>query len=100
MKNQEYLNYYFGGVDKMMSAADYQTLKTELQGFKEKYLDLPPSEFRKMVREEYSDLITMNRMKGFQIMLDSINKKVHFFMILTIIGLVLAAIAIITGLSK
>ena len=96
MKNQEYLNYYFGGVQSAMSASDYKELKEELQIFKEKYLSLPPEEFRKHVKDEYSDLVMLNKMKSFQIALEGINKKLQFFMIITIIGIIGTFIAILT----
>jgi hypothetical protein len=100
MNNQKYLNNYFGGVDQMMTAADYAELKAELQIFKEHNLELSPSEFRTKIRDEYSDLINATRMKSYQVKLESINKKLHFFVIVIVVGLIgslLALIAVING---
>lgn len=96
MKNQDYLNYYFGGVQQMMDIKDYHDLKEELQTFKEKYINFEPSEFRKKVKEEYSDFVIMNRLKFFHRSLDGINKKLQFFMVITIVGLIGVFIAVIS----
>jgi exonuclease III len=82
-----------------MGPADFKNLKDEIAVFKEKYLDKPPSEFRKIVKDEFSDIILVQRMKMMQKTLESIEKKVQFFMIITIIGIIGTVIAIVAGLN-
>lgn len=99
MNNQEYLNHYFGLIEKSMGHADFKNLKDEITVFKEKHLDKSPGEFRKIVKDEFSDLILFQRLKMMQKTFESIEKKVQFFMVLTIIGIIGTVIAIIAGLN-
>lgn len=98
MKNNEYLNKYFGGLHERMDEESYQDFMAEQKAFKEKYKDLEPAEFQKMVRIRYSDRVLSLRMKYLLHVADSINQKLKFIVIITVIGIIGGIIAFILNL--
>jgi hypothetical protein len=98
MNNQEYLNNYFGGIQAQMDKDDYTSLHEELQKFKQENLNLPESQFRKILKDEYGDLLATIRMKSSEKLLFKINNKLQIFLGMIIASAILTALLI--ALSK
>jgi hypothetical protein len=100
MENKDYFLNYFGAIKDFMKPADYAQLKEEMTRFTEEHSGLPKEEFRRRTHESFGELLTAIRAKGMIVKLASIEKKVHFFMVITIIGLVAALIGVISIASQ
>lgn len=96
MDRKYYINKFFLGVMQSLSEPEKEKLKNELGSISEGEADL---DFIKSIHEKYGDLAGSMRHGQTNILLESINKKLSFFVILVIIGLVISIISAIIALN-
>jgi len=96
MTRKSFINRYFAGIFSEFPENERTEIMNKMKEISDGEAD---AEFITRIRNEYGDLAQMVRSRQIQVLLESINWKVQFFMILTIAGMVIAIICVLIMLK-
>jgi uncharacterized FlaG/YvyC family protein len=96
MTRKNFINRYFAGIFSEFPEKERTEIMNKMKEISDGEAD---AEFITRIRNEYGDLAQMVRSRQIQVLLESINRKVQFFMILTIAGMVIAIICVLIMLK-
>lgn len=100
MKESTYSDFAYGSIwpfRQKCSKEEFKGLSTEVARFCNSNKDLPVSEQKRLFDEKYGYIVNYNSISSIKSEVRSINSKLSFFLILTVITLIVAVIGAMFG---